>query len=348
MKSFKFLTLFILVIFFKTGNVLSENNLFSVNNIEILADSSVDNKTLANKAIIKGYKELIKRILLKEDVSKVNNLKLQQIKELVSYYRIGNEKNTIKKTTKIFNITFDKDKIHELFYQLGISYSDIVKNEFYLLPIYKKNDQLYIYSQNFFYQKWNEISKNELVEYILPLENIETIQKVNLHQNDLLNLDIRDLFQEYGNKNLILVFIEENKSSEIKIFIKMNLLGKMLSKNIIVNKTNLSQKNYYKKIIFEINNEIINLAKTQNMIDVRTPSFINTKLKLDNKNNLVELNKRIKKIDLIENIFVQEFNNEYVFIKIKYLGKVNKIIDLLKNQKIILKLANDQWSLIII
>ena len=73
MKSFKFLTLFILVIFFKTGNVLSENNLFSVNNIEILADSSVDNKTLANKAIIKGYEELINRILLKEDVSKVKN-----------------------------------------------------------------------------------------------------------------------------------------------------------------------------------------------------------------------------------------------------------------------------------
>ena len=44
MKSFKFLTLFILVIFFKTGNVLSENNLFSVNNIEILADSSIDKK----------------------------------------------------------------------------------------------------------------------------------------------------------------------------------------------------------------------------------------------------------------------------------------------------------------
>ena len=273
MKIFKLL-ITILVIFFKTGNVLSENNLFSVNNIEILADSSVDNKTLANKAIIKGYKELIKRILLKEDISKVNNLKLQQIKELVSYYRIGNEKNTIKKTTKIFNITFDKDKIHELFYQLGISYSDIVKNEFYLLPIYKKNDQLYIYSQNFFYQKWNEMSQNELVEFILPLENIETIQKVNLHQNDLLNLDIRDIFQEYGNKNLILVFIEEKKFYEIKIFIKMNLLGKMLSKNIIVNKTNLSQENYYKKIIFEINNEIINLAKTQNMIDVRTPHLL--------------------------------------------------------------------------
>ena len=348
MKSFKFLIICILVIFNKTGNVLSENNLFSVNNIEILADSSIDNKSLANKAITKGYEELIKRILLKEDIPKANNLNLKQIKELVSYYRIDNENNTLKEMNKIFNITFDKDKIHDLFYQLGISYSDIIKNEFYLLPIFKKDNQLYIYSQNFFYQQWNEIDQNELVEFILPLENIETIQKINLHKNNLLSLDIRDLFQEYGNKNLILVFIDENKSSEVKIFIKMNLSSKMLSKNIVVKTQNLSQEDYYKKIIIRVNNEIINLAKTQNMIDVRTPSFINTILKLDNKNNLVELNERIKKIDLIENIFVQEFNNQYALIKIKYLGKVNKIVDRLKDQKIILKLANDQWSLEII
>ena len=38
-----------------------------------------------------------------------------------------------------------------------------------------------------------------------------------------------------------------------------------------------------KKIIIEIQNEIINLTKSQNLIDVRTPSFINTKLKLDKK-----------------------------------------------------------------
>ena len=327
---------------------MSENNLFSVNNIEISIDTSTNNKILANKAIIKGYKELIKKILLKEDIPKVNNLKIDEIKDLVSFYQISNEKNTLEDRIKIFNITFDKNKIHDLFYKLGISYSDIVKNEFYLLPILKKNDQLYIYSQNYFYQKWNEINKNELVEYILPLENIETIQKINLYKNDLLDLDIRNLFQEYGNRNLILVFIDEKNLSEGKIFIKMNLLGKVLSKNLIVKRLNISQPDFYNKIITEVNNEIINLAKTQNMIDVRTPSFINTVLKLNNKNNLVELNNRIKKIDLIENIFVQEFNNENVFIKIKYLGKINKIIDQLENQKIILKLLNEQWSLTII
>ena len=42
------------------------------------------------------------------------------------------------------------------------------------------------------------------------------------------------------------------------------------------------------------------------------------------KNNLVELNSRIKNIDSIENIFIQEFNKDYVNLKIKYLGKLKK------------------------
>ena len=107
-------------------------------------------------------------------------------------------------------------------------------------------------------------------------------------------------------------------------------------------------KNFTKKIIIEVRNEIINLAKSQNLIDVRTPSFINTRFELDKNNNLVELNNRINKIDLIESIYVQELNNEYVLLKIKYLGKINKIIEQLKNQKIILKLSGENWSLKII
>ena len=42
MKSIKF-TILILVIFLKTGNVLSEKNLFNVNNIEVIKESKVNN-----------------------------------------------------------------------------------------------------------------------------------------------------------------------------------------------------------------------------------------------------------------------------------------------------------------
>ena len=104
------------------------------------------------------------------------------------------------------------------------------------------------------------------------------------------------------------------------------------------------------KLIEKLNTkkEITNLVKSQNLIDIRTPSFINIKFFMDKKNNLVELDKRIKKIDLIENLYFLEINRKYVLIKIKYLGKINKIIDQLKSQNILLELKNDQWSIKII
>ena len=53
----------ILIILFKTGNVLSDTNIFDVNNIEIEKKGKISNEVLANKAIKKGFKELITKIL---------------------------------------------------------------------------------------------------------------------------------------------------------------------------------------------------------------------------------------------------------------------------------------------
>ena len=104
-------------------------------------------------------------------------------------------------------------------------------------------------------------------------------------------------------------------------------------------------KEFYNNIIINTKKEIVNLIKSQNLIDIRTPSFINIKFLLNKKNNLVELNKRIQKIDLIENLYVQEFNQKYVLLKIKYLGNINKIKSQLKEQDIVLELIADEWSL---
>ena len=123
-------------------------------------------------------------------------------------------------------------------------------------------------------------------------------------------------------------------------------MGRNINKSIIVKSNNIQNDfDFNKKIISNVKNEIENLIKSQNLIDVRTPSFINTKLSVSSKNTLVELNKRLKKIDSIQSIYVQELNNSYVLIKIKYFGKLNKIIKQLKDHKIILKLSGDSWSI---
>ena len=80
---------FILIIFFKSGNLLSENNLFNVNNITLEKKENFSNSQLADKAIKKGFDTLIERILLKEDIPKFQILNLSEIKKIVSYYNIS-------------------------------------------------------------------------------------------------------------------------------------------------------------------------------------------------------------------------------------------------------------------
>lgn len=99
------------------------------------------------------------------------------------------------------------------------------------------------------------------------------------------------------------------------------------------------------EVIIQVKNEITNLIKSQNLIDIRTPSFLNARLDLNKKNNLAILRSKLENIDLIENIFVQEFNKDYVYIKIKYLGKLDKIVKQLKIKDIILQLKNDIWTI---
>ena len=342
MKLFKQITL-ILIIFLKTGNLLSENNLFNVNNILLEKKENTSSKQLANKAIKKGFNQLIERILLKEDFQKVSSISFSEIRDLVMYYNIS--KNTENEKNKInFSVTFDKDKIHNLFYTKGISYSDITDKEFYVLPILIKGNEIFIFSNNFFYENWNNFEKKEeLIEFILPLENIEIIQNINKSKNNFLDLDLDYLFKEYSNKNTALVLLDDTNLSEKKVYLKAIIQNKNISRSFLFKKKNLDQISFNEKIILELKDEIINLVKSRNLIDIRTPSFLNVKLNLDKNNNLVLLNSRIESIDLIENIFVQEFNKDYVNLKIKYLGKLEKIINQLKNESIDLRLINDQW-----
>ena len=342
MKPYKQL-FFILVVFFKTETLFSENNLFNVNNIELEKKDKITNNRLADMAIKKGFNQLTTKILLEEDIKKLSDLKLPLIKQLVMYYQIIDvTKKNQKEGLVNFSVTFDKAKMHDLFYKRGISYSEILDKELYVLPVLLKNNEINVFNNNLFYKNWNKFNENELIEFILPLENIEIIKIINDYKNNLININISDLFKEYSNKNSAIIFIENNKTNK-KIYIKAIIQGKKISKNLDLKSKKITIENFYKIVISETKKELTNLVKSKNLIDIRTPSFLNVKFELNKRNNLVKLNSKIKKIDSIENIYVQEFNKDSMKLRIKFLGKLEKIINQLKKEDVRLKLINNQW-----
>ena len=336
----------ILIILFKTGNVLSDNNIFNVNNVEISKEISTNKEKLANQAFKKGFKELINRLLLEEDYKKVSTTNLDQIKRLISYYQIKNKEKEENDSIR-FNIFFDKDKIHNFFYQKNILYSDIINTDMIIFPLLIQDKQYFIYTKNYFYENWNKESSKDLIQYTLPTENIESIQKIEFNRTNIHEINIEDFFKEYNLENMAFAVININ-ANIAKVFLNIKTAGKKLNKNLLITNPGLNQEQFNNKVILKIKNVIRDLIKSQNLIDVRVPSFLNAEIKLNNKSNLIEFNNRLKKIDLIDSFYVQELNKDYVLVKIKYLGKINKIIKRLKDQNIDLNMREGQWQLNII
>ena len=116
-------------------------------------------------------------------------------------------------------------------------------------------------------------------------------------------------------------------------------------KSFVIEKNNLSQDEIFQQTIFSAKEEIIEIVKSQNLIDIRTPSFLNITLDINKKNDLLNMQNSLKKIDLIENFSIIELTKSYAKIKIKYYGKIDKISEKFKDNGIDVFIKNDLWKL---
>ena len=77
MKNIK-LIIVILIILLKTGNVLSSESIFTVNNIKVNKNTFKNKEELIDIAFRKGFEKLNSKILLEKDYIKTKNLSLRR------------------------------------------------------------------------------------------------------------------------------------------------------------------------------------------------------------------------------------------------------------------------------
>ena len=346
MKNF-IIIISILVLLFKTETVLSNNSIFIVNNIKIDSKIYKNEEDFLNTLFNKGFKKLIQRILLNKDLDRLGNIETLEIKNLISHYEILQKNDEDSSSNILVNLSFDREKINNFFYTKNITYADASNVELMILPIIVDNKNFYIFSENYFYKNWNikaNIEENDLIEYILPLENLENIQKIKANKDNLENLEISDLFSDYIGDNFIFLIINSN-DKYTSIYLKGSLSEKKIIKNLKIENSNIVKEDFLNEIIKFSKNEILEIIKSQNIIDVRTPSFLNINLLIKDKKDLLNILKVIKKIDLIDQYYIQELSEKYVKLKIKYYGKINTISKKFITHGVKIKIIDNQWNL---
>ena len=72
---------------------LSEENVFTVNNVNVegIVDTNFSREKYLNKAFIDSFDNLMKKIILSRDLNKIKDIKLKEIKNLISSFQILEE-----------------------------------------------------------------------------------------------------------------------------------------------------------------------------------------------------------------------------------------------------------------
>ena len=119
--------------------------------------------------------------MLEKDYLKVTNISLKNIKNLVSHYQIVKPEDNFDQNFETVNLYFKRDKMNNFYNQNNIKYSDVSGKILKILPILLLKDEIFIYDNNYFYENWiDELKekKRQNIEYIFPVENLETIEAI--------------------------------------------------------------------------------------------------------------------------------------------------------------------------
>ena len=337
-------TIFSVFIFSK---IAAEENVFIVDNVIIEGPVSVNfsREKYINQAFIESFKNLRSKILLSEDINKLNNIKLNEIKTLINGFQIEKEKLHGDSYKGVFKIFFNDIKIRNLLGRKNISFSQPETISAVFFPVLIIDNEILDFNKNYFYKNWLEIEiENELINFILPIEDIDDISKIAKMKNNFQELDVKDLVNKYDIKNYVfLLMVYENKNLNTYIKTKFNNSKMSKNKNYKIDKINDEIK--LNSILQDLKMQITDIWKKQNIIDVSMPLTIRTKFKYKKVVDLDHLKNIFYKISMIDKSTLEELNINHAFFKIYYYGNPKKLKSELAKFNYQLKDDTGSWEI---
>ena len=305
----------------------SEENVFVIDNVKVKGeiDTNFSRDKYINKAFLKSFEILMSRILLSKDSNKISNINLHKIKNLIKSFQIFDETYRKNEYRARFKIFYNEARVKKFLEQKNISFSQRKKISAVFYPIIFINEEMQDFYENFFYNNWINIEiKNELINFILPLEDLDDISKIKKMRNRIEELNIENLVNKYDTKNFVFALINfQNK--QLDIHLKTNFNEIKTSKNITYELGDIDNELKLDFILRDFKMKITEIWKEDNVINLSIPLSINIKFKYTNLQELTQLRDVFYKIDIINNFSLEELNINNSFFKIDYYGNPKKL-----------------------
>ena len=341
-----FISFLLFIIIFSTSFLYAKN--FKVYDIQI--SSSFDLNFNKNRVLDDGFREsffnLLSMITTSGDRDKIKNIPLKELKGMIDSFTISEEKFINNEYFAKLDTTFNKKRTLIFLEKKNIFPSIPVRNKVLLIPILVdvEVDKIYLFTDNIFYQRWNEEKKNyHLLDYLLPSEDLEDMNTIQAMSNSIENYDFTNLIEKYDLQDYIISIIFKDKKN-FKILSKINLNKSLKINNQKFSEIDINNEEDFEKILENLKTIYENYWKKNNEINtsIKLPLTISINSKKYKK--ILHLENMLNNIDLVSNFYILRFNNRNTYYKIIYNGSPKTFLNDLNKRNINLITENNIWT----
>ena len=341
-----FCLLALLNIFFSTANIYAKT--FSVSDLEISTPFEINfNKNdIVDQGFVQAFRQIILSIVKTEDQNKLNQISLPVIKGMIETFSIKEEKFIDEVYHLNLNVSFNKKKIFKLLESKNIFPSLLIRKDILFIPIIidENLNEIFIFSGNFLFEDWNlKKEKYHLLNYILPVKDLEDLNFIKNKSDNLENYDFQEVIKKYNLDDYIIMILFKNKN-EIRVLNKIFFRGTMSLKNYKFKDFKVGQDFENKKFIEMIKNIYEDYWKYKNQMNtsIKLPLFIS----IDNKENskISSFEETIKNLDFLDEFHIFKFNNKKNIYKIIFNGSPDNFLEVMKKNNYEFDIQNKIWN----
>jgi len=329
------------------SKAFSKENIFTVEEVAIkgIIEKNFSRDKYINRALNKSFKMLMSKILVSRDLTKIKNIKTKDIKYLINSFQVLDEdydKDQYEIKLKIF---FNEKKIKNMLIKKKIPYSQPEKITVVIIPALFIEGEIKNFQENYFYREWSGSTKNKLIEFILPLEDLEDLSRIEKMKNTIDDASIKQIANNYNEENYVFLFINF-ENDLLRVYVKTLLEGNKITKNLTYKITNFDDKEKLTYILNDLKIKIEDIWKEINFVNLLMPLSINVKFNHINNNNLDNLKNNLYEVNIIDNYFLEKFDVNYSYFKIFYYGTPKRLKLELNKSGYDLKDNQGRWEII--
>ena len=307
---------------------LASNHILAVEELEISKEIDLEFSRIKiiDEAFKKAFYRLLSQILNSTDIKKLKNVNIREIKTLVENFKIKNEIFRESKYYANFDVYFNKKKIKFFLEKKNLFYSNPKQISVLFLPIFIEQENLYLFNENIFYKYWlTNKDQSGLINYIMPLEDIDETLKLISSQENLENLDIIEIAKKYNTENYILslIYLEKKK---LNFFSKIKFEEYKKNSNLIFYDVDIKNEESIATIIKKAKVHLNDIWKDFNEINTSIKLSINLILNSNDADKISKFENTLAKIDDISSFSIKKFDLNKTVYEIIYNTDPNKLI----------------------